>query len=225
MVAKKVAALAISEAIRNDILRGEFRAEDPLRIRTLAQRFGTSDLPVREALWILQKDGLVENRPNAGAFVRRLSAVEISEGYEIRSALERLALLRTPESHAAALLSELKTILAELEELVERDDAIRYGDINRKFHQKLVSGSTNSSVLVMLDRLWSDQSAYRRVFTSNRPRIIQSHCEHLEIYAAFAAGDMEGTASLLEEHRAKAVRAALDSIVEDEPNEMDGTWS
>lgn len=220
---KRAVALSISEDVRNDILRGRIRPGEPLRIRSLAERFGTSDLPVREALWILQKDGLVENRPYAGAFVRVHSAREISEAYEIRSALERVALLKTPAEPPASLLSELESMLSELEGAAAEQDAIRYGDLNRSFHQRLVSASVNQSVLELLDRLWSGQSAYRSVFSSNHRRIAQSHAEHQEIFEAFAQGDMSRTADLLEQHRLNGIAAAVESIVQEPTTRSEGT--
>src|SRR5690606_16348397 len=137
-----------------------------------------------------------ENRPYAGAFVREYSAEEISEGYEVRSALERLALLKTPTEAVPGLLGELRDVLAALDQAAAAEDAVRYGDLNRQFHQRLVSASANRTVLELLDRLWSGQSAYRKVFSSRRSRITESQHEHEQIFAAFARGDMPATVTL-----------------------------
>src|SRR3982750_1889647 len=74
----------IAESLRDEILRGEIPAGQPLRQEELAERFGVSRLPVRDALLRLEAQGLVHVFPNRGAFVISLSAGEVRGGYWMR---------------------------------------------------------------------------------------------------------------------------------------------
>src|SRR3982751_3291639 len=78
----------IAESLRDEILRGEIPAGQPLRQEELAERFGVSRLPVRDALLRLEAQGLVHVFPNRGAFVISLSADDVREVYEMRVLLE-----------------------------------------------------------------------------------------------------------------------------------------
>src|SRR5215213_10054850 len=78
----------IAESLRDEILRGEIPAGQPLRQEELAERFGVSRLPVRDALLRLEAQGLVHVFPNRGAFVISLSSDEVREIYEMRILLE-----------------------------------------------------------------------------------------------------------------------------------------
>ena len=91
---------AVYEALRRAIVEHEFDAGEPLTEHDLCRRFGTSRTPVREALAKLERDRLVQVVPKKGAFVRTVSADEIRELYQLREALEGLAVrLAAPRVH------------------------------------------------------------------------------------------------------------------------------
>jgi DNA-binding GntR family transcriptional regulator len=94
----------IAAALRQAILRGEFKAGQPLLQDEVAARFGVSKIPAREALLQLKAEGLVSFYPNRGATVSELSAGEVNEIYIIRIALETLALRRALPRLAAPIL-------------------------------------------------------------------------------------------------------------------------
>ncbi|MEM8863212.1 MAG: GntR family transcriptional regulator, partial [Chloroflexota bacterium] len=82
----------VADAVRTAILQGELRGGDPLRQEELAEKYGVSKIPVREALFVLQSEGLVDFSTGRGATVSRLSPAEADEIYVMRIALEQVAL-------------------------------------------------------------------------------------------------------------------------------------
>src|SRR5919106_5930776 len=91
-VSRTLRSTQVYETLRSEIIEGVLPPGSRLAARALAQRLESSDIPVREALWMLARDGLVENTPYAGARVRKFSLREVEEAYQVRGHLESLAL-------------------------------------------------------------------------------------------------------------------------------------
>lgn len=151
----------VAGELRNGILAGRIRPGDWLRQDDLAERLGASRLPVREALRILEAEGLIEYEPNRGARVPLLSAHEVGVIYQIRERLEPLALVES--------LAELnQSDIAELESLQHRiehcDDVDEFLELDRTFHLLTYSGCRSSHINSVVTRLWNSTQYYRRVF-------------------------------------------------------------
>ena len=89
------ASARIAAFLREEILHGRFRPGDRIRQEDIAERFGSSRLPVREALRMLEAEGLTEHEPNKGARVPRLSQHDVDVIYQMRERLEPLALIES----------------------------------------------------------------------------------------------------------------------------------
>jgi len=119
-------------AIRNEILRGQFRPGTPLSRRRLATELGMSVIPIADALRRLENDGLVESRPRAGTRVRVPSPNDVRELYELREALETQAARLFAERATGAQRLELKRLAEQLDAFFARletgraDDAFRF---------------------------------------------------------------------------------------------------
>lgn len=192
------AAGPVREEIENAIAWGEFAPGSKLEEVALAERFGVSRTPIREALQHLAVAGLVDIRPRRGATVALASAGQLYEMFEVMAELEamcaRLAARRiTPDD------------LAKLEETqrgcaANRNDPDAYYSANEAFHQVIYALSGNGFLAEQARALQKRLRPYRRLQLRVRNRITTSYAEHDRIIAALKAGDGEEAAHALRDH-------------------------
>lgn len=163
----------------------------------LAERFGVSRTPVREALHLLGAAGLVEHRPRRGAFVRNPSPIELMELFEFMAELEascgRLAARRL----AGDALAEIAAANAACE---AAEDVAAYYAANEVFHRLIYEQSGNRALRDAALRLQKRLRPYRRMQLNLRGRMAQSREEHRAVVSALAAGEAERAAAALRVH-------------------------
>lgn len=197
--AASVASLRIADGLRRAILAGELRPGDRVRQEDIAEQFGASRLPVREALRILASDGLVTLIANTGAWVSQLDERECAESYEIRERLEPL-LLR--ESMLGLTADEVKTLGGLAEEMERRPEVETFLRLDREFHLLSYSRAETALLSSMIERLWNTTQHYRRAFamvvgTEGRRAV---HHEHHLLVDAIARQDSEDAQRVLHGH-------------------------
>jgi len=190
----------LKQAIEDAVIAGEFLPGDRLDEISLAERFGVSRTPVREALLQLGAEGFIEVRPRRGAIVSVLSPTQLFEMFEtmaeIESACGRLAARRlTPESDAA-----MEQAHRGCEKAAKDGDSEQYYAVNRTFHEAIYRASRNEFLAEEALALHKRLSAYRRVQLRARNRLLQSLQEHAGILEAIRAGDEQLAASRLHGH-------------------------
>jgi DNA-binding GntR family transcriptional regulator len=189
-------AAQISKILSQRIIAGELEPGAKLRQDHIADEFGTSHVPVREAFRRLEAQGLAVSEPRRGVRVASFSLAEIREVAEMRAALEVLAL-----RHAAPHLT--RAILDEAEEATHAGDNSRdvrsWEAANRKFHRLLITPCAMPRLLATIDDL-HDASA-RFLFVSWRAEWeARTDHDHLAILAALRDGDVEQAANILTRH-------------------------
>lgn len=132
----------IAQEIRKLINRGQLPPGLQLRQSDLADRFGISRVPVREALKLLAAESIIEHDPNRGFFVAPLSTDEARQLYRIRHLLEA-ELLSSVEWPASAQLKQFKAMLAELDELLAAGNRAEWIERHRAFHDAVFDLSPN----------------------------------------------------------------------------------
>ena len=190
----------IREELERAILFGELARGTRLDENRLAERFGVSRTPVREALQLLLASDLVEHRPNRGVFVRVPDALEIMEMFEVMAELEnlcgRLATRRATAEDVRALLD-----LAEgCERAMELGDCDHYYRENEKLHMALYRLSGNRYLESQAAALHRRLQPWRRLQLRVPQRLRQSMEEHRAVLAAIVAGDPEAAAAALRTH-------------------------
>jgi DNA-binding GntR family transcriptional regulator len=189
----------IAELLRDAILHGEYLPGARIRQEDIAQRFGGSRVPVREAFRTLEADGLVTLIANTGAWVSHLSLAECDEVYQIRERVEPL-LLRY------ALPGIDPDHVARLDDLASRmqltDDVEEFLQLDREFHLEMYAPAETTVLGDLANRLWNITQHYRRAFTllldEHSARIV--HDEHHMLVSAIRDGDDEGAERVLEGH-------------------------
>lgn len=193
---------AVHEQLRALILSGELAAGEKIRQNELAKSFGTSRVPVREALRRLESEGLVTLWPQRGYVVASLDIREIEEIFQIRIMLEERAgyvatLVRTPEDVAA-----VENILQKMERVSVRQGSglNEWAAYNHEFHQRLFKSSGQLHLCRMVDMLRDTVQRYILIFVATGNHRDQAQSDHHKIVAAFRAGDAVEVGRLSREH-------------------------
>ena len=187
---------AVVDGIRDMILKGQLKPGDSLRQDELANTFGVSTMPIREALRQLQAEGLVVFRPRRGATVARPSVSEYEEIYLIREALETLACRWAAEDFDRIPLDRLKLILQEIEAAeANQDDVHRRLRLVREFFFTVFEASEKEHLLRILSNLWDLSQQYRLYFSSLPEFVPQRLTNYRSIYQACHDRDPEALIS------------------------------
>ena len=212
------ASAAATELIRAAILDGRLTPGQRLKEEELARELGISRTPVREALLILQAEGLVDAAPNRGAVVRALDGDDLEDLYQLRALLEGHAARR-----AAANISD--TALITLRESCDRFETIIEGDVqelvkeNLLFHNVILDASGSRRVADLVRRVIELPLVYRSyIWYSVDQRRISAHY-HRQITKALEARDGERAELVMKEHVFEARDVLVTHIREREERE------
>jgi DNA-binding GntR family transcriptional regulator len=203
----------IYRALRERILRNELASGTRLVLRELANTYDTSDIPVREALRMLERDGLVEMVPYRGARVTTLTQREIEETYFIRGHLESIATGLAAERITDDELAKLDDLMVLLRQAVDDQDGPRFSDLNRQFHETIVAACGNRMLTELTMDIWQRHSGFQRVFRMVPERLARSQSEHEGIMAALHARDAKRAATLALWHK-RSVGETVSTLIE-----------
>jgi DNA-binding GntR family transcriptional regulator len=192
-----LSADSVTESLRQLILSGELGIGVQLKQQALAERFGVSRIPVREALKRLEAEGLIEHRAHAGSTVASQSIKDLVEALDIRIALETRALklaiphLR-PAHHRAA-----REIIARYD---GSDSPQEWADLNLEFHLTLYRPCGRDKLLKMIEESVRGIARHLRALQSHKVGRKSSQSEHSQILKACIAKNIPLAVELLEKH-------------------------
>jgi DNA-binding GntR family transcriptional regulator len=189
-----------SDAIRDAILRREFPPGLQLRQAELASQLNLSRVPVREALNVLESEGLLVHKPHSGYYVRRLSQDELHQIYLMEDLLEGAVLSRVSRPPAATIDS-LKAMNTKLEQAIRRRDVHGMVVANREFHMAVLALGNLPVVLKEIARLWRMSESYRVLHFSDYLGQTTTMDQHRQMISAIADGDGKLLAKLAKAHR------------------------
>jgi len=158
------ASRRVADYLRDAILGGEIGPGQRVRQEDIAERFGASRLPVREALRMLEAEGLIEHERNKGARVPRLDMHEVDVIYQMRERLEPLALSESIPHLDADDLRRLDEIQGQIE---TSSDVGGFLELDRELHLLSYAGCQIDQLTAMVTRLWNSTQHYRRAFVSS----------------------------------------------------------
>jgi DNA-binding GntR family transcriptional regulator len=151
----------IADYLRDAILRGDIAPGSRILQEDIAKRLGASRLPVREALRMLEVEGLTQLEVNKSARVPALDRDELEVIYEMRERIETLALRLSLPGLTAEDDAELERIQDAIE---SNDDVATFLELDRKFHLLTYSGCPSGELLSSVTRLWNSTQHFRRAF-------------------------------------------------------------
>jgi DNA-binding GntR family transcriptional regulator len=214
----------IYSALRERILSNDIGPGTRLVMRDVANQYAASDIPVREALRMLERDGLVETAPYRGATVTTLTAKEVEETYFIRSHLESIATGLAAERITDAELAQLDRLMSDMSAAVDAQDGPRFSDLNLEFHRTIVASCGNDMLRELTMDIWQRHSGFQRVFRMIPERLAISQREHEGIMAALHHHDAERASRLALLHK-RSVRDSVSMLIdqshERESDQMD----
>lgn len=216
------AGASATDVIRNAIVEGRLGPGERLKEERLASELGISRTPIREALLVLQSEGLVDSVPNRGAFVRSYELDALRDLYELRAVLEghaarRAALRLTPDE-----LDELRASCARFGRLVDGPglpdpDGVRaIVRENNLFHTTIHAAAAHERLATMVRQVIALPLVYRSyVWYSESQRQASAHA-HVQLVRAFEQHDADRAEIVMREH-VYAARDVLAERIDDTP--------
>jgi DNA-binding GntR family transcriptional regulator len=195
----EAASTRVAAYLRDLILRDVLKPGDRIRQEEIADRFGASRLPVREALRMLEAEGLTEHEPNKGARVPQLSMHEVDVIYRMRERLEPVALAESLPQLDGDDLAKLERIQHQIEQNSDLDDFL---ELDRVFHLTTYSGCHIDPLNAIVTRLWNSTQHYRREYVAlgGERRMWVVNSEHRLLLDAITRGDSPDAERFLEGH-------------------------
>ena len=189
----------IAAILRDEILSGQIPPGQRIVQEEVAERLGASRLPVREAIRILNADGLLEVETNKGARVPALDINQVEVLYRMRERLEPLALIESMPFLGSADFDQLEKIQARIEKGI---DVQAFLELDREFHLLTYSHCPTEQLRDSVTRLWNSTSHYRRAFmeVTGARRMWIVNAEHRLLLDALARQDSEDAERYLVGH-------------------------
>jgi DNA-binding GntR family transcriptional regulator len=191
----------ITSILRGAVMSGEMEPGVVYSAPSLAERFGVSATPVREAMLDLATDGLVEVVPNKGFRVVSLSAAELDALTEIRELLEVPVVRRlAAEGVDPEALEALRPLAGAVEDAARRGDFIAHVTYDLDFHLGLLSLAGNPRLVEIVRSLRQGSRLYGLRGLPDQPAIRASFHEHADLLDLVAARDADGAEALMRTH-------------------------
>ena len=198
----------VVEQVRVAIIEGRLKPGDHVPEVKLTEGLGVSRTPVREALILLEREGLVVAAPNRGSFVRAFAETDVDEIFSMRTVLENFAAERVVGSLNKEDFAELENLVNQQERFIEADDFKGVRSTDMAFHQTLVERAEHP----LLERGWRELVAQIAALLYLRAEAIRDYDEeravqdHRAILGALRAGDLDAVKA--QHHRINARVAA-----------------
>ena len=200
-VKHKTITASVTDEIRELIISGEIKGGDPLRQELLADQFGCSLIPLREALLNLQGEGLVEFIPHKGAVAKEITVGEVDEIFALRALLECDILVRAMPNLTDSDLAAAEAVLGQFEKLLRPGtDLQSWGKLNWAFHRALYEPARRPYAFRMIERLHTNCDRYIMLQIKLDEGRTQAHAEHVEILTRVRKNDTRGAKKALREH-------------------------
>ena len=199
----------VRDEIERQILSGELAAGTRLNELSIANRLGVSRGPVREAVRLLERDGLVTNIVNQGSFVRQVSIEEASELYDLRAVVVGYACGCLAETITSEGLEELRGLVRQMDESADGDSAGAYYELNLTFHDRLMEMADRNRSATLYRNLVKEAHLFRRRALMSGPAMRESNDEHRQILEALARGDRAAARAAAERHHLNGKRRWL----------------
>lgn len=200
----RTAANQVVAELRQKILSGELPAGAHLRQEAVAEMFGLSRIPVREALQRLDAEGWVTFAPHRGAFVSGLSTDEMTELFELRSLLEPHLLTQAVPRFQADSFAALQAAAAEFERVLSKGDRAAWSSANRAFHRQLYAPARRPRTAALVQGLDERVEAYVGAHLALEGIAPRAIIEHRRLVAAVEVRDTQRAVQILRDHLDRA---------------------
>ncbi|WP_458097914.1 GntR family transcriptional regulator [Roseomonas sp. WA12] len=192
-------ASALHHRLKAEISQGRLDPGSRLDEQDVAQRFGVSRTPVREAFRLLASNGLVELRGRQGAMVRSIGVHTLIEMFQVMGELEGLCARLAARRASPQQIERMTAIHTRLEAAADAGPDAFY-DVNQEFHEAIYEASCNAFLAEETRKLRNRVATYRRRVTRMPDRVKDTLREHTEIVDAISRRDPEGAHRAMRAH-------------------------
>jgi DNA-binding GntR family transcriptional regulator len=206
----------ILETIREAILRGALKPGEKVAEPELAERFGISRTPIREAFRQLESEGYLTVIPRKGAVVTALSERDVEEFYAIKSILEGYAARMAAVNLSSKDIDRLEAINHRLEQLARDGDVKTFFRVHNEFHELFIRAAGNEKLLELIGQLLMKFNRLRMASLSLPGRMEISVNEHKKILEAFKSNDGEKANQLVSKTAAYGGQVLIQSMAQQE---------
>lgn len=182
----------VYQFLKEDICSGAFQPGQHLQELAIANQYRVSRSPVREALRRLAADGLVEESPNRGVTVKRYSAEDMEEIFEMRVMMENEAIDRLTPAKILSIKDALLQLLEQMKQVHRRGDLPEYITMDSRLHRMLVQGSENRLLFRLYDHIDTLIRQFRRFSLVDPVRYADSMTEHEHVVRMLLEGNNAG---------------------------------
>ncbi|MBB1243634.1 GntR family transcriptional regulator [Streptomyces durbertensis] len=190
----------VAHALRAALISGELRPGQVYSAPGLAEDFGISATPVREAMLDLAREGLVEPVRNKGFRVTEINERDLDQYTEIRALIEVPTVGRVTREAARADLEALRPVAEEIVRAAREHDLIGYLEADRRFHLGLLGLAGNARLVETVGDLRKRSRLYGLTALDEAGELLPSAQEHLELLDLMLAGDAEGAEECMARH-------------------------
>ena len=196
----KAGAAHVAGLLRDRIVKGEIAAGDRLIERQLSKELDVSRTPIREALKLLEADGLIEISLHRGAIVSEYRPEDASALFDVIAVLEGLAAKRLCETMTSDLLQKLEDLHGKMLEHHRAGRRNDYFDLNTVIHDFIIRHAGNPMLATTHERLMVRARRGRFIAIANPERLAQAVSEHEALMHMFRTGDAQHAATVWEQH-------------------------
>lgn len=207
------ASASIADIIRREILSGNLKPDFPLTERDIALELGVSRTPVREALFVLQGEGLIELEPRRYARVRRISQADIAQIYALRTALETHSAKSAARLATASGILDIEMALTKQKNLDKNCSAIEQTNADLEFHAAIAAASNSQILRTLVHQVLAFTATLRSRVKYDTQRNRQAMAQHKAILGAIKAQDPEKAGALMAEHIDASKGYVADKVV------------
>ena len=216
-IVHKTRTQVVVEVLREKILSGEIAAGMPLRQSALADEMNVSRIPVREALLQLEAEGLVKFEAHKGATATTLSAVQVTELFDLRALIETDLLAKSIPHMTEEDFTEAENILDSLDVAFKDKDQIEsWSGLNSQFHICLYRAADKPHTIDVVNGLNTNCDRYVRLELYLASGIPKAQSDHRELLEFCKQGDVENAVKLLRAHILHAAEAIRDLVAQQE---------
>lgn len=213
----------VFHTLRDAILKGEIAPGERLMELHLAKKLGVSRTPIREAIRMLEQEGLAITIPRKGAQVAKMSEKDLMDVLEIRDALDELAAARACEHMSSEMFGELEEAMNGFEEAIREGDVRTIVEADEAFHNVIYRSADNPRLMTIIHNLKEQMYRYRYEYIKDEAVYDTLVDEHRAIVDGLKRGDREYVQKMMHTHLKNQVNGVRDIIRRSEKDSAGGT--
>lgn len=206
----------VFNTLREAILKGDLVAGERLMELQLASKLGVSRTPIREAIRMLEQEGLAITIPRKGAIVAGMTEKDMQDVLQIREALEELSVQVACDKITEEEIGQLRKNMKNFEHSLKTGDLKRMAQADVEFHDVIYQATDNPKLISMLNNLREQMYRYRVEYLKKPENHKQLLDEHEAIYRGILAKDKAGVTDMIRRHISNQVDVVKHMIREQE---------